>query len=427
MRKLLSALLLAGLAGFGQAAEDVSPASVAATNRLSLQAILREVNERNPSLKAAQSSWEAAKARLRQAGAWNDPRFGVDVERSDKTRFTGFTDAEWMLAQEVPLSGKNRLRVRAVRAEAAAAFAELRRRELELAARARIAYTRLANAHAQINLNRQNDALLRQLVEITRLRYEAGTRMQADVFMAETEQVKNEEARRDLERDVSEAQSRLNVLLHRSANEALAEPEPNAFRDVTLRLEDVEVAALQLRPELQSASNRIAAARAQHDLARRAWVPDPELRVEARQFNGAGFIEYDTGIFFNLPWLNPGKYKSAIAEAKLNRESAEHDLAALRAETSGMVRDQLRKITTFHHHYTLFRDRLLPLARQTLEATRNAYQNDKASLLELLTAQRTVCDTEATLQHHLADYLTALAELEALAGASLESLISAQP
>jgi outer membrane protein TolC len=420
-------LLLAGLAGFGHAAEEVSPAAPVATNRLSLEAVLREVHERNPSLKAARSSWEAAKARLRQAGAWNDPRFGVDVERSDSTRFTRFTDAEWMLAQEVPLSGKNRLRARAVRAEAATAFAELRRRELDLEARARVAYTRLADAHVQIVLNRQNDALLRQLIELTRLRYEAGTRMQSDVLMAEIEQVKNEEARRDLERELSDAQTQLNVLMHRSAANPLGDPEPNFFREFALRPDDIEAAALQLRPELHGASNRIAAAKAQHDLARRAWVPDPELRVEARQFSGAGFIEYDTGIFFNLPWLNPGKYKSAITEAKLNRESAEQDLAAMQAETAGLVRDQLKKITTFHHHYTLFRDRLVPLARQTLDATRIAYQNDKASLLELLTAQRTVRDTEATLQHHLADYLTALAELEALADVSLETLTSAKP
>jgi outer membrane protein TolC len=156
-------------------------------------------------------------------------------------------------------------------------------------------------------------------------------------------------------------------------------------------------------------------------------VPDPELRVEARQFNGAGFIEYDTGIFFNLPWVNPGKYKSAIAEAKLNRESAEQDLAAMQAETSGLVRDQVKKITTFHHHYTLFHDRLLPLARQTLNATRIGYENNKASLLELLTALRTLRDTESTLQSHLTDYLAALAELEALAGASLENLIPTKP
>ncbi len=396
------------------------------TNRLSLIAVIQEVNERNPALKSAQARWEAAKTRLRQAGAWSDLRFGVDLERSD-TSFTRIHDSEWMLAQEVPLSGKNRLRASAARAEAASVLSELHRRELDLTVRARIAYTRLADAYAQIDLNQKNDAILRQFIEISRIRYEAGTRQQSDVLMAETEQVKYEEARRDLERDLSDAQSQLNVLMHRPAGSALAEPEPNVFRAFTFHAQEVESAALQNRPELLGASNRIAAANAQHTLARRAWVPDPELRVEARQFSGSGFTEYDTAVFFNLPWLNPGKYKSAIAEAKFNRDSAEQDLAALQAETTGLVRDQLKKITTFHHHVTLFRERLVPLARQTLDATRISYENDKTSLLELLIAQRTVRDTESTFQHHLADYLTAVAELEAITGDKIDNLNFVQP
>ena len=427
MKKLFFFVILLSAGNDGRAGEEFSPAASIATNRLPLQAVIREVNERNPALKSAQASWDAAKTRLRQEGAWSDPKFGVDVERSGTTRFTSYHNTEWMLAQEVPLSGKNRLRARAARADAAAVFANLRRRELDLTVRARIAYARLANAHTQIELNLKNDALLRQLIEIALIRYEAGARMQSDVLMAKTEQVKNEEARRDLERDLSDAQSQLNVLMHRQAASPLAEPEPNSFREFTFRPEEVESAALQLRPELQGASNRIAATKAQHDLARRAWVPDPELRVEARQFGGSGFTEYDTGIFFNLPWLNPGKYKSAIAEAKFNRDSAEQDLAALEAETAGLVRDQLKKISTFQHHYALFQERLLPLARQTLDATRIAYENDKASLLELLTAQRTVRDTESTLQHHLTDYLTALAEMEAITGTEIENLISSKP
>lgn len=423
MKKQLLLLLFLGLVCVSQASENSVPAA-AATNHLSLQAVIHDAYEHNPSLKSARARWEAAKARLRQAGAWADTKFGVDMERSDTTRFATFTDAEWMIAQEVPVSGKNRLRVRAVEAEAAAVFAELRRRELDLTARARIAYARLANARAQIDLNRHNDLLLHQVVELTRLRYEAGARLQSDVLMAETEQVKNEEARGDLERELSDAQSQLNVLMDRPATNALAAPAPNVFREFPLRLNQVEVAAARLRPELQGASNRIAAAKAQHDLARRAWVPDPELRVEARQYNGSGFIEYDTGVFFNLPWVNAGKYRSAIAEAKLNRESAEHDLAALQAETSGMLRDQLSKIATFHHHYTLVRERLMPLAQQALEATQISYQNDKASLLELLTVQRTLRDTESTLQRYLTEYLTALAELESITGASLDTLTS---
>ena len=423
MKTILPLVALACLLRSGVEAAEPSPVANAGTNQsLSADAVVREVLERNPSLKSARANWEAMKTRVRQSGAWSDPKFGVDVERSGSTRFSSYSDTEWMLAQEIPISGKNRLRAAGAKADAFTALAELRRREVDLEARARIACIALANAYLQLDLNQRNETLLKQVTGIARIRYESGLRMQGDVLMAETELVKSQEGRRDLERDRSDAESRINTLMDRRANNPLPPPEPNAFRDVVLLRERVEEAALQHRPELAGASNRIASAKAQHTLARRAWIPDPELRVEARQFNGSGFIEYDTGIFFNLPWFNFGKYKSAIAEAGFNRESAEHNLSALEAETVGQVRDQLQKISTSHHHYRLFRERLLPLARQSLDATRIAYENDKSTLLELLTAQRTLRDVESTQERHLADYLSALAELEAITGTNLSTL-----
>ena len=100
------------------------------------------------------------------------------------------------------------------------------------------------------------------------------------------------------------------------------------------------------------------------------------------------------------------------------QESGEHELAAIQAETLGMVRTQLEKIEALHHHYALYHDRLLPLARQAVEATEIAYRNDRASLLELLTAQRTARDAESAMNQHLTDYLAAVADLESMVGTS---------
>ena len=166
---------------------------------------------------------------------------------------------------------------------------------------------------------------------------------------------------------------------------------------------------------------KVEAAKSRETLARRDWIPDPEIRVEGRQFNGSGkgISEYDTGIFFSFPWFNRGKYKGAIQEAKKNQESAEHDLVALQTETLGLVRDQLKKIETFHHHYELFRDKLVPLAQQSVASHQVAYEGNKGGFLELITAQRTVQDVETMLPQHLADYQIALAELEMIVGLPL--------
>jgi outer membrane protein TolC len=99
------------------------------------------------------------------------------------------------------------------------------------------------------------------------------------------------------------------------------------------------------------------------------------------------------------------------------KESAEHELEGFRKETLGMVRDQLKKIATFHHHAELFRDRIVPLARQAVQASRSAYETDKGGFLDLIVAQRTLQDVESMYQNHLTEYLISLAELEAVIGA----------
>lgn len=392
------------------------------TNGLTLESVLSEVLASNPSLKAARANWEAMETRVRQERAWADPRVGVDVERSGTIRPFTFTDNEWMISQELPLSGKNRRRARAASAEAAAAFADTDRRKLELIREARTAFYNLLNAQAQLDLNEKNAALLEQFAQITRIKYEAGTRMQSDVFVAETESLKNQEARRDLEQRLVEAQSRLNVLMNRRADAALGRAATVDLPVVNYNAGEIETHALLHRPELRIAAQKIAAANARHDLARRAWIPDPEVRVEARQFNGGGarIQEYDTGIFFSFPWFNRGKYKAGIEEAKKNRESAEYELSALENGTRGLVREHLKRIETLHHHSALFRDKIVPLARQTVESTRIGYNNDKATFLELITAQRTLREVEAMSQQHLTDYLIAVADFEAMTGIAHE-------
>ncbi|PYJ14602.1 MAG: hypothetical protein DME96_15430, partial [Verrucomicrobia bacterium] len=84
-----------------------------------------------------------------------------------------------------------------------------------------------------------------------------------------------------------------------------------------------------------------------------------------------------------------------------------------------LLRDQLEKIETFHHHVELFRDKLVPQAQQAFEATRLSYESGKATFLDWISAQRNLRDIEATAREHLSDYQVAVAELEAIIGAQL--------
>src|SRR6516162_5288852 len=390
------------------------------TGTLTQPEVLRAVFRENQTLKAALAKWEEMKARVPQARAWEDLRSGVDwrAERSVDVPPNSFMDQTAMLEQEVPISGKNRSRSRAAMAEARAAFEDLRRVELDVISRARSAYARLANGYAQLDVNRRNTELLNQFVQISRSRYEAGTATQADVLTAQTDAAKLLEAQAEIERQISQEQSALNVLMNRRAQAPLGHPTELVFAPQTLSLEKLQGIALTLRPELQRAQDRIDAERFRLELANRQWFPDPALNVKAQRYNSAAqaVSEVDVGISVPVPWLNWKKYSAGVLEARNSVEDAEREFDAMRVETLGLVRDQLKKVQTSANQYELYRDSILPLARQTIEASRAAYEASTGGFLELITARRTLQDAESYALNRLTEYETAVAELDAITG-----------
>lgn len=388
---------------------------------LSLDEVLRAVAANNPSIKSARAKWQAMKARVPQAAAWEDLRAQGNsrVARYVTIPPNAFMDQSLMVQQEIPITGKNRSRARAATAEAGAAFEDLRRTELDVIARGRAAYYRLVNEYAQLDVNRRNVELLQQFAKISRDRYEVGNASQADVLTAETDAAKLEEARVDIFRRISDAQTQLNVLMNRPAQTPLGTPMPMPFRPVQLSLSQLQAVAVAARPEVQRAQNRVEAEKFRVELARRQRVPDPMLNVQAQRYNAAreAVSELDVGVSIALPFLNARKYSAAILEARQNAESAQQDLAAARTEALGLVRDQIKKVEAAAHHYELYRDKILPLARQTVQSNRSAYEASSANFLNLITAQRVLQDAESAFVNHLADYQIAVAELEAIVGA----------
>lgn len=388
--------------------------------RLSLGEVIRVVAEHNPSVKAAEERWQAMKARAPQAAAWEDLRLQGDsrVERFVTIPPNAFTDQSVMLEQELPITGKNRSRARAATADARAAFEDLRHTELDVLSRAHSAYYRLTAEYAQWEVNRRNVELLNQFAELSRIRYEVGSASEADVLTAKTDAAKLLEAQSDILRRISDAQTQLNVLMNRPAQALLAEPISVPFEAVRLSLPALQRVALSARPEVQRLQNRIEAEKSRLQLARRQWISDPAINVKAQRYNEAAqtVSELDVGVSIGLPFLNARKYSAGVAEAQRNFEAAQEELEAARNELLGLVRDQIKKVETAAHHYELYRDRILPLARQTVQANRAGYESSKATFLELIASQRVLQDVESTYVNHLADYQIALAELQAIVG-----------
>jgi outer membrane protein, heavy metal efflux system len=416
-------LLLTTLSVRAEHAPESAVTENTPSGRISLSEVTRAVLANNPAIKEAEHRWRAARERILQAKAWDDPRIAGD------SRFKRFVDLppnampDQMLSVEqlVPITGKNLVRGRAAAAEALSVFEETRRVQLDVIAKARATYFQLANAYDQLEINSKNLTSLKQIADISRSRYEAGLESAANVLIAETDYSKLLEARRDLERNLSDAQSQLNTLMNRDAFAPLGPPAGATISAASLSTSTLHAITLAQRPEVQMARAKIDSEKSKLQLAHRAWIPDPALMMKGQRYNDAAeaVSELDAGVSITIPWVNPGKYSAGVREARANVAAAEQGVDREQKEALRLLRDQLAKVETFHHHVELFRDKLVPQAQQAFEATRLSYESGKATFLDWITAQRNARDIEAMGREHLAHYQMAVAELEAVIGAQL--------
>jgi len=423
MKTIYQLLFYLALASIIRAEESGDAGTEAPRARISLHEVTSAVLINNPAIQQSLRKWGAAKARVTQEAAWDDLRVGGS---SRAARFVdvapnAFTDQIASIEQIIPLTGKNLVRARIAAADAVGAFEQARREQLDVLAKARASYFRLINAHAQLELNRKNLVSLRQIAEVSRSRYEVGKANAAEPLAGEVEASKLLESEQDILRNISSEQSQLNVLMNRDAFVPLGQPEETQIKSLHISMEQSRELAVANRPEIKIAQAKIDMENSRLGLARRNWIPDPAIKVEAQRYNDSrqAASEVDAGVSFTVPWVNPGKYSAAVREAKENLAAAQQGYDRTNAESLGLLRDALEKVHTTKHHVDLFREKLVPQARQAFEANQFAYETGKASFLEWITAQRNLRDLEAMSQQHIADYHAALAELEAVIGTDL--------
>jgi len=405
------------------AQEPMSKANQTKMGQLALSDAVTAALENNPAIKTTRAKWESARQRIPQAAAWEDPKLTVNslLGRFVDISRNGFADQMVTVEQMIPLTGKNRSKERIAAAEAVASFEDFRRQRLDVISKTKASYFRLANIYLLLDLNDQEEAALSQTVDASKAKFEVGTQSQADYLTADVERQKIIEARRDLEQKLSDEQTKLKVLMNRDPFSPLGRPVSSESLPPDLSTERLRRLTLANRPEVRQAQSMVIGASAKVELAKREWIPDPSVSLQAQHYNAGrqAISELNAGVSIGLPWFNSKKYRAGEREAQSDFLAAQQSLEGTQTEAIGMLRDQLQKIQTMHHHIELYRDQLLPTARQTVSSYQADYETDKATLIQVLTSENNLRELETMYNQDLTDYRVAIAELESLVGTDL--------
>lgn len=379
--------------------------------------LVQSVLARNPSIRAARYAWRAALQRYPQVTALDDPMLGAGVAPTSIGSSRVDDAPKFDLSQKLPFPGKLRLRGEAALAEAEAASHDYEAVRLRLATMASLLYDDYYVATRSLAINRSHVELLEEFQHIAAVRYETGEASQQDPIQAEVQLA------HALHRDVMlrtalrVTAEQINALLRRSPAAALPPPPerlalPSPHPGPAQPLVDE---ALAETPELAAASARVGAEQSRVDLAKREYFPDFTLVGSYNKLWQEEDLQPFVGLQINVP-LQLGRRKAALDEAEARLEEARSQRLAVEDGVRLAVQSGVDRLEETHHIERLFRDRLLPAARDQVAAARSGFETGRNSFLALIDAERNLLDVELGYEEALADVGRRRAELDRALG-----------
>ncbi len=415
LRKISGVLMLTILAGVALSAQVLSPQDSPTArytdpvHGLSLQDAIARAIEQEPSLRAARSDIDVARAMRQQAGLRPNPSASFDRREEPSG-----TDNQTMVSVEWPLDLWRR------EGRTAVADRQVTATELAVMNRQRLLASDVRSRYGEVLIGVRESEILDELVDTTRAqlalvrsRVEEGASppLERDVLEVELRRLESDRLLQDgrTEAAVFELKRLLGLspafqLTVRDALEVVVQREaierPTNARDTEL---------VQQRPDVREAAARVGIADARIDRAEREGRVDLGIygnyaRMDAgfsqRGFAPDGSIERVHGLFHyvaggvkvTLPLFNRNQGEVAAARAERTGAAAALDAARLTAETEVAVARVLDDRA--HQAVGLFSGGAQALARQNLTVVAQTYELGRGTVFDVLSEQRRYLDVQ---------------------------------
>ncbi len=389
--------------------------------------LLRYAALNNAGLRAAFEQWRAALEQVPQVTALPDPRFSYNYFIENVETRVGPQRHGVGLSQTLPWFGKLDNRGGVAMEAARAVKAHYDAQKLQLFYRVKRHWYEYYYVTRAINVVRENRDLVKYLEQVARTRFKVAAAGHPDVIRAQVELGKLDDRLRSVQDMRTPIAAQLNAALNRPGNAPL--PEPREMENHTLGQDDEQLVATLHRqnPHLLALQHEMAQQRRAVALARREGYPDVTVGFDYIDVGSAvvpgvsdsGQDAVALNLSMNLPiWRE--KYDAGVRQA-LHRFGA---ATQQRLERQNLLEAELRTalfhLRDAHRKIDLYRDTLLPKARQALKATEAAFRAGSATFSDIVDAQRVQLRFELDLVRARINRAQRVAEAQMLVGSEQE-------
>ena len=394
--------------------------SIASGDTLSSMQLVTAVLQANPQLKVAQATWQASLARVEQQSALDDPQFHYSFapltgdSRKPDGQHLDFGQ-RFEISQNIPFPGKLHLQGKAAEYQAETKQQNIMTLQLLLASKAKSLFADWFYIHQAIAINQTNQSLLEEFRDIAITRYSTGRASKQDVLQAEVERELLKHQAIALKRELKTILAQLNTLLNRPADTPLQVPRELPEITQLPDLEQLQIRAMQSRPELKAVTARINTHKTRTQLAELAYYPDLKLSAGYNSLWDNEDKRFNIGVSINIP-LDQSKRRAAEQEAKANRQQAHWRKIDLEAKIREELTVAYAHIEESLHVLRLYRHQLSSLADANLAAAKADYQSGKGDFLTLISSEKNRLQTQLQTEQALANVHRSFAKLEQAAG-----------
>ena len=389
-----------------------APTSVSATPartsslpaNLTLGQALDEATARSPSIIAAEAEVRAAEARLRQAGYRSNPELSLEVENVGGTGdLRGINRMETTLAvnQRLDLGGRRSARVEAARASLAVQRLRLAVARADLSQSVREQFAQAVAARQRLEQSEDNLAWAKELARVAGVLVEAGREPPLRAVRARSALAQADAAREAAVAEELSARSSLAALFGvttpvGSISGSMVDGRSGTIAPETsleVRLADAERVVAEAEVRQQQAERRL----------------DPAVGLGVRHVRDTGDVGLVGGI--SMPLRIFDRNQGNISAAQQALAAADARRASALASTTAKARNAIATVDAAQRRVAALEKAAVPEAAEALRLAQRAYEEGKASLLELLDARNAYVAAERDLTEARLSLALAVAEL----------------
>ena len=389
----------------------------------SLQDYLLVAAEGSPALRAAFYRWKSQLENSGYRGSLPDPVFTYRYFIEKVETRVGPQNQGLSLRQDIPWPGTLSAHSDVARESARAEYRKFQAMKLDVFYQVKSAYYEYYYLGKEIALTEENFTLLKFWESVVRTGYKAALKGHADLLRVQVELGKLEDRLVTLRARLAPAVARLRTEINLPDSVSLPIPQEIHVHEQLYDADTIKASVVHFNPDLQSLHHVIAREEAGVRLAHGSSYPNFSFGLDyietGQALNPAtpesGKDPWVVGVSVSIPlWF--GKNSSRAGEAEAREHEAHYAFVDARSRLLAIT-----ELTLYEHNdalrkLRLYRDGLIPKAKQSLNTSFTAYQAGEVDFLNVLDAQRQLLDFQLQLERARAELGIHSAEIEVLTG-----------